>query len=360
MPDLRTRRGVELVRTGRYELSTGWHEFTRDDLAAIVAGAQGATTPPRVKIGHQDPRFDGGPSLGTVTNVRLADQGDLVLGDLEGVPGWLDDALPHAYPGRSIEASVRDDGTIRLQALALLGQSAPAIDTLADLEMALAAAAQANPDALDVKNVAVALNQLRASAQDPAASRPDNERNHPMDALVLKALAAKYGLNPDEATEEQVNAAILAEPQVTITEPAPVAVTEPVIEVPAEPAAVVTEPVVEEEPALALAASAAIQTLSTEVAELRAAAAAREASETVERRDLLASAWLAEGRITLSEKPHYRGLLDIDEDGTRSLVAALAPGRVPVAAPATTHSLAAATGSEATTTGWFPRLNQEA
>lgn len=208
--DRRTRKGVELVRTGRYELSSGWHEFTRAELADIVAGCATGTAP-RVKIGHLDPRFnrddeDGSPSLGTITNVRLDDGGDLLLGDLEGVPGWLDDALPHAYPGRSIEASVRDDGTVRLQALALLGQQAPAIDTIADLEVALAAAARANPDDTGVLHVAVSLNQLRASAQEPAAVVRPLPKENTMDDNVRKFLTAQ-GLDPDAATEDQVNAA---------------------------------------------------------------------------------------------------------------------------------------------------------
>jgi hypothetical protein len=57
--------------------------------------------------------------------------------------------------------------------------------------------------------------------QAAAESAPANERN-PMDAAVLQALARQHGLDPETATEDQVNAAVLAAPaRPDVTPPRP-------------------------------------------------------------------------------------------------------------------------------------------
>ena len=135
----KTIRGVELARVGTFSLSTGSHTFSRAQLLSAAANA--LRKPPRLKIGHTDPRFDGEPALGLVRNVRLSDDGDVLLGDFADVPDWLADALPSRYPDRSIEATCKGD-EMRLSGVALLGATSPGIDSLADLELALTAAAQ--------------------------------------------------------------------------------------------------------------------------------------------------------------------------------------------------------------------------
>ncbi|WP_433608733.1 hypothetical protein [Prescottella agglutinans] len=139
--DLRTIPGVELVKVGTWDASTGKCEITRERLAAMKAvHDSGEFHRPPIKLGHADPRFGGEPSLGVVDNLTLADDGNTLVGDLVGVPAWLAEIAPSAYPNRSIEALFDvelDDGTTYpalLTGLALLGAMDPACKTIASLE----------------------------------------------------------------------------------------------------------------------------------------------------------------------------------------------------------------------------------
>lgn len=140
VPDLRTIRGVELVRVGTWQISTGEWAVTTDDLtAAVLAHRAGVLRRPVVKLGHDGPMRDAGPALGYVDNLRTADEGRTLLGDLVNVPGPVAKLLPHAYPDRSVEALVdytAPDGRVWplvITGLALLGATAPGVDTLASL-----------------------------------------------------------------------------------------------------------------------------------------------------------------------------------------------------------------------------------
>lgn len=139
-PVLRKVPDVELLKTGEWPLATGTCTFTTEDLAAAVHAAQSpSVTRPVVKLGHTDPRFDGEPAVGFVDNIRLSQDGSTLMGDLCGIPGWLADIMPSAYPRRSIEGAFnyRDQaGTIHpfaLTGLALLGVTPPAVGTLSSL-----------------------------------------------------------------------------------------------------------------------------------------------------------------------------------------------------------------------------------
>lgn len=139
---LRTIRGVELMRVGTWETTShpaGWR-VTSDDLAAAIAAHAAKVLPrPRLKIGHSDPRFDGSPALGRVDHLRLGDGGNTLVGDFVDVPAAIAALLPHSYPSRSVEALVEytaPDGRVWplvLTAVALLGATAPGIETLADI-----------------------------------------------------------------------------------------------------------------------------------------------------------------------------------------------------------------------------------
>jgi hypothetical protein len=140
VPNLRTIRDVELVRVGTWEISTGEWTVTSDDLrAAVAAHAAGVLPRPRLKIGHTDPRFDGGPALGRVDHLRVTDGGNTLAGDFIDVPAPVASLLLHSYPSRSVEALIdytAPDGTVWplvVQAVALLGGTAPGIETLADI-----------------------------------------------------------------------------------------------------------------------------------------------------------------------------------------------------------------------------------
>src|SRR4051812_21485156 len=108
---MRTIKKVEILHAGvEYLLSTGPTTITPEDLRDVVMAAnEDPSIPnPRLKIGHIDPRFngpefDGEPAFGKATNLRLSENGMTVMADYVGVPGWLADILPTAYPSRSIE-----------------------------------------------------------------------------------------------------------------------------------------------------------------------------------------------------------------------------------------------------------------
>jgi hypothetical protein len=152
MPERRTRTGVEIARTGTFRLSTGDHTFTREQLAAAKRNADSSPQGIRLGIGHIDPRFnaaghDGDPAFGRVVNLRLAEDGDLLVGDYTDIPDWLDDNLDVAYPGRSLEGPVSGDD-LKIQAVKLLGTTPPGISTLQDLQQAIAASGDTSPAAL--------------------------------------------------------------------------------------------------------------------------------------------------------------------------------------------------------------------
>lgn len=139
-PVLRDVPDVEILRMGQWPLSTGEVTFTSEDLAAAVQASQSpAVARPVIKLGHVDPRFDGEPAVGFVDNLRLSSDGSALVGDLRGLPAWLADIMPSAYPNRSIEGAFnyRDQtGRVHdfaLTGLALLGVSPPAVGTLAQL-----------------------------------------------------------------------------------------------------------------------------------------------------------------------------------------------------------------------------------
>lgn len=140
--------GVELLTTGVWAGSVGGRRrYSTADLAAIVAASK-HLPPPTIKLGHQDPRFnpggefDGSPNLGQVANLRLANRGHSLVGDLVNLPGWLADHIVTAYPQRSVELhfGLRDRGrTYRcvLTGVALLGQTWPAVTDLKSLQALL-------------------------------------------------------------------------------------------------------------------------------------------------------------------------------------------------------------------------------
>lgn len=141
MPDLRTLRGIELVKAGTWQISTGEWTVTPADLrSAITAHAAGVLRKPVIKLGHTA-MADAGPALGYVDNLRLADAGNTLIGDFVNVPAAVAKLLPHAYPDRSVEAltDYEDPATgqvwpLVLTACALLGDREPGIETLRSLQ----------------------------------------------------------------------------------------------------------------------------------------------------------------------------------------------------------------------------------
>lgn len=169
MPEYVTIRNVELLSAGmKWQAVNGDLTFTLQHLEDAARAAQDPhIQAPRLKIGHSDPRFndgeddhdpfalsgDGEAAVGSVRNIHLANEGSMLVGDYVDVPVWLADALPSAYPSRSIEGAysvtegaagepmgtwnVTTPGgkhyTFVLTACALLGVVGPAILNLEDL-----------------------------------------------------------------------------------------------------------------------------------------------------------------------------------------------------------------------------------
>lgn len=143
VPALVTLPAVELVAAGTWQLSTGDATFTKADLASAVDAAQcPAVGQPRIKIGHDDPRFtpgDGEPAIGRVTNLALGAEGNMLTGDLAGMPGWLGTIAPSAFPQRSIEGcwdfscQIGHLHPFVITAVALLGVTGPGVGVLEDL-----------------------------------------------------------------------------------------------------------------------------------------------------------------------------------------------------------------------------------
>jgi len=157
-PALVTVANVPILHAGvEYPLSTGPKTFTPEDLRdAVMAANEDSSVPrPRLKIGHIDPRFndsqvfDGSPSFGVATNLRLSDNGMTVYADYVGVPKWLADIMPTAFPSRSVEGytnapAFAPEGQqlesqmgkrwrFVISACSLLGVSWPGISVLEDL-----------------------------------------------------------------------------------------------------------------------------------------------------------------------------------------------------------------------------------
>lgn len=165
VPELSNLPGVQLMRTGQWETSTGRFTFTPDDLAeAVAAQACPAIRKPVLKLGHTDPRFDGEPAVGWVESLAVSDDGHSLDGDYVGMPGWLGPVLASAYPDRSIEGEYRYKCALGhthpfvVTAVALLGVTEPAIGTLESLQdvaklygVAAASPATGEPVRINVK-----------------------------------------------------------------------------------------------------------------------------------------------------------------------------------------------------------------
>lgn len=140
-PPLSRIPNVELIHTGTWPISTGVWTVTTEDIANAVAALDcPAVRRPILKLGHTDPRFDGEPAVGYVSNVAAAEGGHTMVGDYEGMPGWLGPVIASAYPDRSVEGEydyrcqLGHTHPFVLTAVALLGVTPPGIGTLDSLQ----------------------------------------------------------------------------------------------------------------------------------------------------------------------------------------------------------------------------------
>lgn len=161
-PLLATIPDVELVDAGLHWplMADGTEDgtFTAEDIAAAIAALDDPSIrAPKVIFGHRQPTAakafgPGSPVWGGATNLRTSNEGQTLVCDLQGVPAWLADLLPHAWPSRSIQGRrnvVSETGATHalvIDYIAFLGVELPAISTLEDVRAVYAArtAAEAN------------------------------------------------------------------------------------------------------------------------------------------------------------------------------------------------------------------------
>jgi hypothetical protein len=147
-PVLATVKGVELASVGYWNISNAddWHP-SADDLAAAIAALDcPAVRRPILKFGHTGVPGEGDPAIGLIDNLTLTEDGNTLVGDFVGVPGWLANAdsegrsvLASAYPDRSGEfehnyvCQLGHTHPFVLHAMSLLGVMRPGIGTLESL-----------------------------------------------------------------------------------------------------------------------------------------------------------------------------------------------------------------------------------
>lgn len=150
-PQLTTIPNVQIIKTGiEYPLASGPTTFTPEDLADAVAAQDDPAIPqPRIWLGHPDDSRihgdralgipSGEPALGKVTDMRLVDEGNTIIGDLTGIPVWLGNIMSSAFPSRSIEGRFNvttptgHNWRLIINGLALLGVVWPGVLTIDDI-----------------------------------------------------------------------------------------------------------------------------------------------------------------------------------------------------------------------------------
>lgn len=154
-----TVTNVPLLEVGQeYPASTGNFTFTAEMLDEVLLSQDDPHVPvPRQKLGHnpnavdedlqalwemaKEEAKDSTPSIGTIQNMKASADGQVLIGDLVGVPEWFATIMATAYPSRSIEGgSWKNDANNKkysfcIQAVAWLGVAWPGCTSLADLQV---------------------------------------------------------------------------------------------------------------------------------------------------------------------------------------------------------------------------------
>lgn len=309
--------GVELARPGTWHLSTGKRTFEPQDLqdAADFFAASGQTRIP-IGFGHSDPRFDGDPAFGWVSNIRYTTdaKGPVLLGDLVDLDDWVAAAAPKRWPNRSIEGFANLDWNGRvyrlaLTRLALLGSTPPAMPilrSLADLRQAVAAAAAAT----GAEFVSAAAPPPEPGATtDPAAeavvvpTSPKKETG--MDPAKFREALGLEDASDDEVMEALAQAGFVPA-STPPTEEAPVAASGATTVAGIPPGTIV------------LASSVWDETQTT----IRNLTSFVEKAERNERDAVIAQA-VKDGKFTPAQRPHFVKLWDADPKGTRAVIDSL-------------------------------------
>ncbi|MDV3219738.1 phage protease, partial [Mycobacterium avium] len=339
---------------------------------------KGLLRKPVIRLGHNDPRFSGDPAVGWLDNLRASEDGQALIGDMVGVPEWLAEILPSAYPSRSIEGLydyTAPDGSEHefvLTGLALLGATRPGVESLQSLQDVarlydIAAAGQVGGKAIELTIEAADAPKPYGDVKyaDPKNGKypidtaehvraawayinmPKNQKDYSAAELAqikdrIKAAAKKFGIKIEagEASETE-GGAIVALPE-KVAEALGIdasADEDTVLAKIAElkPPAPAAEPEPEPQPAPVAAAAGVVNGLvqieQATLDELKAAAAqgvearARQIAEEDERTVMAA---IGQGKIAPARKDHWLAALKADRDGTKQVLASLAAGLIPV------------------------------
>jgi hypothetical protein len=331
MAGLATLKGVELASVGSHDCMTGTWDCTAQDIVDAVAASQEPEwRAPIIKLGHTDPRFDGEPAVGTIRNLRASPDGRTLIGDLTGLPQWLADTMPSAYPSRSVEGVKKDIAasgraySFRLSALALLGVEPPAIESLADIARLYDVAAANSQQATGYGSPIVTVGPMTpVTAPVSASAAPSIQEGPSMDPVKFREA---LGL-PADASNEAVSAKLAVAGFIPkISDPAPV--VEP--PAPAAPVAV-AEPAPVVEPAPSVAEDLVAQ-LRTELASLTAWRDQKEAADRDAEADNFVLEAVSAGRLRPAERDHFIKLYSAAPEVTREIIMARARGsEVPIA-----------------------------
>jgi Mu-like prophage I protein len=385
MVNLVTVPNIELMKTGTWEISTGKWTVTPELIAAAVAAHNsGALRKPVIKLGHNDERFTGDPALGFIDNLHVSEDGNTLYGDMIGVPEGLAKIMPSAYPDRSVEgmydytAPDGSDHPFILTGLALLGATGPGVKTLKSLqdveniyEIDIAAAvkevggtpiqfvmaADKKPygdveyaDTKDGKYPIDTAEHTRAAWS--YINMPKNQKGYSPTELAaikskIKAAAKKFGITIEaSAASQPEGVAAMALPEsvaqkLGIAADADEATIMDALEALNAPEAPAPEPAVPEAPAPAaepapvpVAASDGLMRVDPEAYNRLVAAAEAgqraEARQIAEDDDRIVLAAIKDGRVPPARKEHWLTALRADREGTKTVLASLAPGLVPV------------------------------
>lgn len=395
MVNLKTVKDRELMRVGNYKLQSGDFSVTREKIAAAVAAHEaGILRKPTIRLGHGDPRFTGDPAVGFVDNLATSDDGDVLYGDLSGVPEWLADIMPSAYPSLSIEGqedytdAVGDKHDFVLTGLALLGATPPGIDTLKSVQdvaelYKIAAAREIGGTAIAF-TVEAATYRDRTDAKEPwgdvnyadpgyldrddqpaepghgVKRYPLNDRDHVKSAWsfinekknqkpysstqldhiksAIERAAKKFSITIEAAAavSQQEGTAAMALPEKIA---AALGITADADEAAIEAAWDAHTAATEADVAQRVAAAGApregvVQVEASAFDQLRADAEAGRAARDQQIADEDArtvQAAIADGRIAPARKDHWLTALKADREGNKQVLASLAPGLIPVA-----------------------------
>jgi hypothetical protein len=384
MVNLVTVKNRELMKVGKWAVHSGGEFNVTPDLikAALSAHEAGVLRKPVIRLGHNDARFTGDPAMGWVDNVRASEDGSTLYGDLVGVPKWLADNMPAAYPSLSIEGMygyTAPDGTTHdfiLTGLGLLGATPPGIGALKSVQdvealfsdEAIAAAvgeiggtavsftveAAGNPKPYgdvkyaDPKNGKYPIDtKEHVKAAWDYINMPKNQKEFSAEELAqiksrIKSAATKFGIKIEASEASQEEGAVVTAISAQLAEAlgidasadeatALAKIAEFKTRFEAEP-----EPQPEPQPEQVAAAAAQLGLVMVNKeqydATVAAAAAGQEAREQQIREadEGIVMAAIKDGKIPPARRDHWLGALKADRDGTKTVLASLAKGLIPL------------------------------